>query len=87
MKEIENKLIVFTRYPEAGKTKTRLIESLGPDGAADLQREMTEAVLVNARSLQERGKCEIEVCFPKTPKPQIFDKYYNLILKMMLKLI
>ena len=63
MKEIENKLIVFTRYPEAGKTKTRLIESLGPDGAADLQREMTEAVLVNARSLQERGECEIEVWF------------------------
>ncbi len=38
-------LIVFTRFPEAGTTKTRLIPSLGAEGAADLQRKMTEHIL------------------------------------------
>ncbi len=40
-----NQLIVFTRYPEPGTTKTRLIPALGAAGAADLQRQMTEHTL------------------------------------------
>jgi rSAM/selenodomain-associated transferase 2/rSAM/selenodomain-associated transferase 1 len=58
-----DRLIVFTRYPEAGKTKTRLIRSLGPDGAADLQRKMTEHVLRNVRALKAAGEVEVEVWF------------------------
>lgn len=38
-------LIVFGRYPVPGRTKTRLIPALGPAGAAELQREMTESIL------------------------------------------
>ncbi|MDP1587995.1 MAG: TIGR04283 family arsenosugar biosynthesis glycosyltransferase [Prosthecobacter sp.] len=34
-------LIVFTRLPQPGKAKTRLIPMLGAEGAADLQRRMT----------------------------------------------
>ncbi len=34
-------VIVFTRYPRPGQTKTRMIPALGPEGAADLQRQMT----------------------------------------------
>ena len=45
------RLIVFTRYPEPGRTKTRLIPALGPDGAADLQRRMTRHVLHQADGL------------------------------------
>jgi rSAM/selenodomain-associated transferase 2/rSAM/selenodomain-associated transferase 1 len=41
-------LIVFGRYPVPGCTKTRLIPCLGPVGAAELQREMTEAILETA---------------------------------------
>jgi uncharacterized protein len=44
-------LILFTRYPEPGKTKTRLIPVLGAAGAAALQREMSEDVLSRARPL------------------------------------
>lgn len=38
-------LILFTRYPEPNRTKTRLIPKLGADGAANLHREMTEHTL------------------------------------------
>ncbi|MFB0508034.1 MAG: TIGR04283 family arsenosugar biosynthesis glycosyltransferase [Thermodesulfobacteriota bacterium] len=54
-------LIIFTRYPEPGKTKTRLIPSLGPDGAAGLQRSMTEHTLTLARQLQSYRPVSIEV--------------------------
>lgn len=43
------RLIVFTRYPEPGKTKTRLIPILGPEGAATLHRRMTEHTLRRVR--------------------------------------
>jgi glycosyltransferase A (GT-A) superfamily protein (DUF2064 family) len=35
-----NCLIIFTRYPKPGKTKTRLIPALGADGAALLQAKV-----------------------------------------------
>jgi rSAM/selenodomain-associated transferase 2/rSAM/selenodomain-associated transferase 1 len=50
------RLILFTRYPEPGKTKTRLISVLGFRGAADLQKQMTEHVLRRiGRLLSNRG--------------------------------
>ncbi len=36
--------MLFTRYPEAGNTKTRLIPYLGAERAAELQRWMTAAM-------------------------------------------
>lgn len=39
---VNHRLIIFTRFPEPGKTKTRLIPHLGAAGAAQLQKEMTE---------------------------------------------
>ncbi len=56
-------LIVFTRYPEPGKTKTRLIPALGPQGAANLQRQMTEHTLNQVRALQSWRSVTIEVRF------------------------
>ena len=44
-----NHLIIFTRFPEPGKTKTRLIPDLGAEAAALLQREMTEHTVMQAR--------------------------------------
>lgn len=54
-------LIMFTRYPEPGTTKTRLIKCLGPRGAADLQRQMTEHVLAQALPLVDSRELELEV--------------------------
>ncbi|MCW6038584.1 TIGR04282 family arsenosugar biosynthesis glycosyltransferase [Spirulina subsalsa FACHB-351] len=48
-----NGLIIFTRYPEPGKTKTRLIPVLGAKGAATVQRQMTEHTLKQARCLSD----------------------------------
>lgn len=55
------RLIIFTRYPEAGKAKTRLIPALGAEGAAQLQRQMTEWTIAQARRLALRRNCSIEV--------------------------
>ncbi len=55
------KLIVFSRYPEPGKTKTRLIPSLGSEGAAELQRQMTEHTLAKVRQLGHSRPVAIEV--------------------------
>jgi hypothetical protein len=56
-------LIIFTRYPEPGKTKTRLIPVLGAEGAATLQRQMTEQKLAQVRELQAAYPVSVEVHF------------------------
>jgi uncharacterized protein len=56
-------LIIFSRYPEPGKTKTRMIPALGALGAAELQREMTEYTLKTAIALRSFRNVEIEVHF------------------------
>jgi len=52
---------MFTRYPEPGTTKTRLIPHLGRHGAADLQRQMTEHVLEQALPLLASRGLELEI--------------------------
>lgn len=52
-------LIIFTRYPEPGKTKTRLIPVLGSLGAANLQRQMTDYTLSQAQALQNSASIEV----------------------------
>jgi len=49
------RLILFTRYPLPGRTKTRLIPALGEQGAADLHRAMTEHTVEAVRPLGEEG--------------------------------
>lgn len=54
-------LIVFTRYPEPGTTKTRLIPLLGADGAASLQRKMTEHTLLQVKRLSTQRELSVEI--------------------------
>ncbi|WP_293148486.1 MULTISPECIES: TIGR04282 family arsenosugar biosynthesis glycosyltransferase [unclassified Microcoleus] len=60
---ISEKLIVFTRYPEPGKAKTRLIPVLGKTGAANLHRLMAQKAIARARalSLQNSGRLSVEI--------------------------
>ena len=56
-------LIIFTRYPEPGKTKTRMIPALGAEGAAQLQRQMSEHTLKNAQEWQKVSGGKIAIYF------------------------
>jgi hypothetical protein len=58
-------ILIFTRYPVPGKSKTRLIPALGPERAARLQRLMTEHVLAQAEKFclkENLGKGKIKIC-------------------------
>ena len=60
---MKQRLIIFTRFPEPGKTKTRLVPALGPEVAARLQHDLTRRALARARELREFAAAEIEVRF------------------------
>jgi len=57
----KERLIIFTRYPETGTTKTRLIPLLGAKGAANLQRKMTEHTLSRMMGLTASNDLSIEI--------------------------
>lgn len=57
------RLIVFTRYPVPGTTKTRLIPAVGAEKAAEYQRQMSEHTVAIARSLQSVRPVELEIRF------------------------
>ncbi len=59
-------LIVFTRYPEVGKNKTRLIPALGVDLATQLHQHLAESTLQQSRQLdlgQSISNLKITVSF------------------------
>jgi hypothetical protein len=60
---MEKHLVIFTRYPEAGKTKTRLVPLLGPEGAANLAKKMTEETVHVAKSFCKESGAILEVRF------------------------
>jgi uncharacterized protein len=60
---VVGRLVIFCRYPVPGKTKTRLIPALGPEGAAQLHRRMTERATDRARHLNRRCRIGTTICF------------------------
>jgi rSAM/selenodomain-associated transferase 1 len=44
------RVALFTRWPTPGQAKTRLIPALGPQGAADLHRRLTERTVATVRA-------------------------------------
>ena len=69
----KNVLSIFTRYPEPGKTKTRMIPALGAAGAADLQRDMTFHTMHTARRFAQRHNCRIDVRYHCGDASQMSD--------------
>ncbi|MGB3225342.1 MAG: TIGR04282 family arsenosugar biosynthesis glycosyltransferase [Desulforhopalus sp.] len=65
------KILLFTRYPEKGKTKTRLIGELGADGAALLHKKLTERVFMQASLLKQRSGIETIVYFCGGSSPKM----------------
>ncbi len=62
-----SRLIIFTRFPEPGKSKTRLIPALGPAGAAELHRQMVEHTLSWAKELRDYVPLSIEIRYTGRP--------------------
>lgn len=58
-----DRLIVFGRYPVPGGTKTRLIPDLGPAGAAELQKQLTEKIFKTAKTFASKREVELQVCY------------------------
>ena len=57
------RVLVFSRLPEPGTTKTRLIPALGAQGAASLQHQMTRHTLKQVRRFALAGGSDVEVRF------------------------
>lgn len=63
------RLVLFTRYPQPGKAKTRLIPVLGPHGAADLQKQMTEHIIGRIRGFIDSHPVDFEVRYEGGNRP------------------
>lgn len=67
MKQGAPHLLIFARYPEPGKVKTRLVSALTPQVAARLHRRMTEAVVKIARAARRaavtRGEMPVTIWY------------------------
>ena len=68
---MSDRLIIFTRYPESGKAKTRLIPALGAEAAADIHRQMTEHTLAQVKPLQQNRLLTVEVWFAGGDRAQM----------------
>jgi len=69
----KNILIIFSRYPRAGSSKTRLIPAIGPENAAALQRRMTEEAIGKVKDLSLRLAIEVMVFFTGGSEAEMID--------------
>ncbi len=72
---LRERVIVFARYPVPGKTKTRLIEHLGKDGAAAIQDSMTRHTLGQVAQVVTTRGIEAEVRFTGGEKEWMVNEY------------
>lgn len=72
---MRNRLIVFARYPEAGRAKTRLIPALGAGGAARFQHQMTLHTLEQVDRLTSGRDVGAEIRYSGGSEPALRDLY------------
>ena len=66
-------LFMFTRFPQPGYTKTRLISALGASGAANIQRQMTEHLLKRFQAPHLRQALALQVHFTGGTSQQMLN--------------
>lgn len=59
----KRELILFSRYPQAGSTKKRLIPLLGAEAAARLQKALIEHVTGIISGWRDRGETCVTICY------------------------
>lgn len=67
------RLLVFGRWPEAGRTKTRLAPLLGERGAAELYRAFLDDTLRAARAVPDAA---VELWVPRRPGAEALAERY-----------
>jgi rSAM/selenodomain-associated transferase 2/rSAM/selenodomain-associated transferase 1 len=72
-----DRIIVFGRYPVPGRVKTRLIPALGPAGAAELHRRLSEQTLVTGFDFARRAGTQVHFCYAGGT-PQHIDRWLPL---------
>lgn len=75
VRQAGRRIIVFSRLPQPGVTKTRLIPALGPQGAAQLQQWLTQRTLATVDQVKQRSHCEIQVCFTGGTNQQMSEVF------------
>lgn len=60
---LKQKLVLFTRYPDKGKCKTRLIPFIGEENSAEIQKRMTNIVKEVCKDFMYACKCHFEIHF------------------------
>src|SRR5215510_8888068 len=60
---VQRRLVLFTRFPEAGRVKTRLIPALGAEGAAALHRRLVLRTLRTAEIACGLCEADLEIRF------------------------
>lgn len=67
MKYADARIMVFSKAPDPGRVKTRLIATIGEDAAAELYRDLVHATLETAAG---SGLCPVELwCSPGVSHP------------------
>ncbi len=56
-------IILFTRFPQPGRVKTRMIDRLGSQGAAKLHTKMTEKVICQIQPALQKRKIELQIYY------------------------
>lgn len=69
-----NHLLIFAKYPEPGRVKTRLARSIGPERAALLYQEMVETVV--AKTAPTNGEYRRTVYFDPPERRSDFEKWF-----------
>jgi len=67
------RVIQFTRFPEPGSAKTRLIPVLGPERAAELHRQLTDHTLEQVKLLARDDAVAVEIRYTGGTREQMRD--------------
>lgn len=71
---LKNHLLIFAKYPEPGRVKTRLAKKIGPKRAASLYKEMVETVV--QKTSPENGEYRRILYFDPHERRDDFEKWF-----------
>ena len=74
MPSFQKLVILFTRYPVAGECKTRMIPTLGTEGAASLHRQLVAHILLEIDTfISDQSSTELTIFFDGDSRQQMQD--------------